>query len=223
MSYTVAPNSLPVFDGSNYTFWKIRMKAYLKSVDVWHIVESGWINPNKAIAEFSKDEKSASSANDKALHAIYTSLCHEEFGRISRYVIAKEAWETLEITYEGSQIVKASKIQMLVSKFEEIRMEEEEMFDEFYSKLSTIRNSTINLGKKMTDAKIVKKILRSLPARFIPQIAAITQSQDLETMRVEELVGSLQTFELLLPKPQNSKNLALKINTTKGKFVDFFL
>jgi hypothetical protein len=87
--------------------------------------------------------------------------------------------------------VKASKIQMLVSKFEEIRMEEEETFDEFYSKLSTIRNSTINLGKKMTDAKIVKKILRSLPPRFIPQVAAITQSQDLETMRVEELVGSL--------------------------------
>jgi hypothetical protein len=74
----------------------------------------------------------------------------------------------------------------------------------------------------MTDAKIVNKILRSLAARFIPQIAAITQSQDLETMRVEELVGSLQTFELLLPKPQNSKNLALKINTTKGKFVDLF-
>jgi hypothetical protein len=83
MSYTVAPNSLPVFDGSNYTFWKIRMKAYLKSVGVWHIVESGWINPNKAIAEFSKDEKSASSAKDKALHAIYTSLCH---GEVQQYV-----------------------------------------------------------------------------------------------------------------------------------------
>jgi hypothetical protein len=86
----------------------------------------------------------------------------------------------LEITHEGSQnIVKASKIQMLVSQFEEIRMEEEEKFDEFYSKLSIIRNSTINLRKKMTNAKIIKKILRSLPARSILQIVAITQSQDL--------------------------------------------
>jgi hypothetical protein len=92
---------------------------------------------------------------------------------------------------------------MLVSQFEEIRMEEEETFDEFYSKLSTNRNSTINLGKKMTDAKINKKILRSLPGRFIPQIVSITQNQDLETIRVEELVGSLQTCELLLPKPKN--------------------
>ena len=52
MSHTVAPNSLPIFDRFNFTFWKIRMKAYLKSVDVWHIVESGSINPDKAIAEF---------------------------------------------------------------------------------------------------------------------------------------------------------------------------
>jgi hypothetical protein len=74
MSHTVAPNSFPVFDKSNYLFWKIRMKAYLKSVDVWHIVETGWINPNKAIAELSRDEKSASSTNDKALNAIFTSI-----------------------------------------------------------------------------------------------------------------------------------------------------
>jgi hypothetical protein len=49
MSHTVAPNSLPVFDGFNYLFWKIHMKAYLKSMDVWHIVETGWINPNVVI------------------------------------------------------------------------------------------------------------------------------------------------------------------------------
>jgi hypothetical protein len=86
------------------------MRAYLKSVDVWHIVESGWTNPNKAIVELSKDEKSASSMNDKALNAIFTSISAEEFSRISRCVIAKEAWETLKITHGGSQIVKASKI-----------------------------------------------------------------------------------------------------------------
>jgi hypothetical protein len=62
---------------------------------------------------------------------------------------------------------------MLVSKFEEIRMQEDKTFDEFYSKLSSIRNNTINRGKKMSDVKIIKKILRSLPTRFLPQIAAI--------------------------------------------------
>ena len=62
---------------------------------------------------------------------------------------------------------------MLVSQFEEIRMLEDETFDEFYLKLSVIRNFTINLGKKMDDAKVVNKILRSLPKRFIFQVAAV--------------------------------------------------
>jgi hypothetical protein len=213
MSYTVAPNSLPVFDGSNYTLWKIRMRAYLKFVDVWHIVESGWSIPDKTMAEWTTVENRASSANDKALHSIFTAVSMEEFSRISRCVIAKEAWETIEITHEGTEVVRASKLQMLVSKFEEIRMQEDVTFDEFYSKLSSIRNNTINLGKKMSDAKIIKKILRSLPPRFLPQIAAINQRNDLNTMRVEELVGSIQTFELLLPQPKNSKNIALKTKT----------
>jgi hypothetical protein len=43
-----------------------------------------------------------------------------------------------------------------------------ETFDEFYSKLSSIRNNTINLGKKMSGTKMIKKILRSLPTRFLP-------------------------------------------------------
>jgi hypothetical protein len=58
----------------------------------------------------SRDEKSTSSANDKALNVIFTSIFAKELSRISQCVIAKEAWETLEITHEGSKIVKASKI-----------------------------------------------------------------------------------------------------------------
>jgi hypothetical protein len=62
---------------------------------------------------------------------------------------------------------------MLISKFEEIKMYEDETFDEFYSKLSNIRNSTINLGKKVSDAKTVRKFLRSLSKRFHPKVNII--------------------------------------------------
>jgi hypothetical protein len=124
------------------------MKAYLKSIDVWHIVEFGWINPNKAIAEFSKDEKNAASANDKVLHAIYTSLCFEEFGRISRCVIAKEAWETLEITHEGSQIVKASKIQMVVSNLKRLGWKKKRLLMSFILSLAPLETLPLILERK---------------------------------------------------------------------------
>jgi hypothetical protein len=33
------------FNGTNYEYWKARMCFFLKSIDVWQIVETGWIKP----------------------------------------------------------------------------------------------------------------------------------------------------------------------------------
>jgi len=43
MSQTL--NFVPTFDDTNYGYWKARMRFFLKSIDVWKIVESGWIKP----------------------------------------------------------------------------------------------------------------------------------------------------------------------------------
>ena len=61
--------------------------------------------------------------------------------------VAKEAWTMLETTYEGSKAIKVVKLQRLTSSFEEIRMEEDENFDEFYAKLKDIVNFAFNLGE----------------------------------------------------------------------------
>ena len=52
------------------------------------------------------------------------------------------------------------------------------------------------LGKKMSGEKLVRKILRSLPKRFAMKVTTIEESQDISNMRVDELIGSLQTFEM---------------------------
>jgi hypothetical protein len=90
-------------------------------------------------------------------------------------------------------------------------MQEEETFDVFYAKLSGIRNSMIGLGKKVSDVKIIRKILRSLPERFRSKVIAIEESRNLKTIRVEELVGSLQTYELTFPQTRKHKTIALKL------------
>ena len=46
--------------------------------------------------------------------------------------------------------------------FEEIKMEEDESFNEFYAKLKDIVNSTFNIGEIILEPKIVRKVLRSL-------------------------------------------------------------
>ena len=72
----------------------------------------------------------------------------------------------METTYEGTKKVKDTKLQMLTTRFEELKMSENESFDSFYSKLNEVVIDKFNLGKKTEDSKVVRKILRSLPESF---------------------------------------------------------
>ena len=105
------------------------------------------------------------------------------------------------------------KLQRLTISFKEIRMEEDETFDEFYGKLKDIVNSTFNLGESIAEYKIVRKILRSLLERFHAKITAIEEVKDIDQIPLTELVRNLQTYEMrlgLMGKCGKSRNLALK-------------
>ena len=91
--------------------------------------------------------------------------------------------------------MKTNKFQQLTSRFESIRMADDETFDEFYAKLNDIVNSAFNLDEVHDQPKIVRNILRSLSENFKLKVTAITESKDVETIPVDELVGSLQSYE----------------------------
>jgi hypothetical protein len=73
----------------------------------------------------------------------------------------------------------------------------------------------VSLGKPISDVKLIRKILRSLPERFRIKVTTIEESKDLEEMKIEELVGSLQTYELSLPPVKKLKTIALKASKKK--------
>ena len=93
----------------------------------------------------------------------------------------------METTYEGTKKVKDTKLQMLTTRFEELRMSEDESFDSFYSKLNEVVIDKFNLGEKTEDSKVVRKILRSLPESFRAKVTAIKESKDLDEIKVQEL------------------------------------
>ena len=69
-------------------------------------------------------------------------------------------------------------------------MFDDECFDEFYAKLNDIVNSAYSLGEIYDQPKIVRKILRSLTEDFRPKVTAITESKDMDSTLVDELVES---------------------------------
>ena len=118
------------FDGSNYAFWKIRMKAFLWSIDelVWDVVDICWTRLEAAKSTWDKAALAVSNPNSKALNTIFCGVSPDKFHRISHITVAKDVWEILETTYEGTKKVKDTKLQMLTTRFEELKMSEDESF-----------------------------------------------------------------------------------------------
>ena len=143
------------------------MREFLCSIDdtIQDVVEVGWTRSEATKSTWDKAALAAANANSKALNAIFCGVSLDEFHRISHITFAKEAWEILETTYEGTKKVKDTKLQMLTTRFEELKMSKDESFDFFYSKLNEVVNK-FNLGEKTEDSKIVRKILRSLLESF---------------------------------------------------------
>ena len=110
-------------------------------------MEIGWVKPKEAPADWDEAMIKVANFNSKALNALFSAVINEEFKKISSTETAKEVWTILQTTYEGTKAVKDSKLQRLTTSFEEIKMEEDESFDEFYAKLKDIVNSAFNLGE----------------------------------------------------------------------------
>ena len=196
--YLKAP---PYFDGSNYAFWKVRMRAFSYSIDdiVWDTVDVGWTRLEVTKSTWGKAALTVANANSKVLNAIFCGVSPDDFHKISYVTIAKETWQILETMYEGTKKVKDTKLHMLTTQFEELKMSKDDSFDSFYGKLNEVVIGKFNLGEKKKDSKIVRKILRSLPESFRAKVIAIEESKDLDDIKVQELIGSLQTYELSLP------------------------
>ena len=209
----------PLFDGTNYAYWKVRIKAFLQSLDkkIWQAVEISWTKPKEAPADWDDAKIKVANFNSRALNSLFNTVTNEEFKKIPSTKTAKEAWTILHTTYKGTKTVKDSKLQRLTTSFEEIKIEEDESFDEFYTKFKDIVNSAFNLGKTIPESKIVRKVLRSLLERFHAKITTIKESKDIYKIPLTELVGNLQTYELGLiriGKSGKSKSMALKAKSS---------
>ena len=125
------------------------MKAFLKSI------ENGWERPTTTIGEWAIAKKEATIFNSKAMNAIFNAVSMEEFKRISNVEIVHIAWNILQTVHEGTKVVKINKLQQLTSRFESIRMFD----DEFYAKLNDIAILLLIWVKFMINLKLLRKFL----------------------------------------------------------------
>ena len=170
----------------------------------------------KPEVEQTVEEDSLANYNSKALNAIFNAVDANQFKLFSTCEIAKDAWEILETAHEDTDTVRLSKLQILTTRFENIRMNEEQSVIEFNARLCDIANEAFTLGKRFSEVKLVRKTLRSLPRRFAYKVTAIEKAKDVRKIKLEELIGSLRIFEMNLEEERGDKkekDMALQVGS----------
>ncbi|KAK0594697.1 hypothetical protein LWI29_004279 [Acer saccharum] len=216
----------PLLTGDNYSSWKGKMEAYICQIHdrSWMAVEDGYAPPMmtptdggeeilKPKAQWSPQEFTDSMWNNKAIHAIRCAMNENQYKLIQITRIAKEAWEILEVAHEGTEVVKDSKLQVFQTRFETIRMEEHEHFNDFQVRLMDIVNQSHQLGDPYSDRRIKQKIMRSLPERFEPKVTALEENDTYKEMKPSEVIGRPLAYEsrkATTSPPKKKKDIALK-------------
>lgn len=110
---------------------------------------------------------------------------------------------------------------MLIAKFVSSKMNKDEIFSKFFTMLSDIINSRFNWREKILELKVVRKKLKSLFKRFKPKVTIIENSKNVDLMRVDELIDSLQAYEITLSSLSRTKEVVLRASAKdKNEFDD---
>src|SRR4030067_2120365 len=213
----------PLFNGDaeKFPWWKSKLYSHIIGIDdeLWDIIEDG-INIVVDDEGKSTDRKSLTEAQKKvykkhhrARGIIIDAIQHEEFMRICNKSTAKSIYDSLCSTYEGNQQVKEAKANMLVHQYELFKMSEDETIESMFTRFQTLVSGLQVLKKSYTTPDHVKKILRSLPAKWRPKVTSIEEARDLNNLSFENLISSLKCHELGFPEAESckkSKTIALK-------------
>nr|GEZ34060.1 zinc finger, CCHC-type [Tanacetum cinerariifolium] len=158
-------------------------ETILKAYGIWETIVA-----KEGVTTNEKKENTA-----KAI--IFQSLPQDALMQVAQYSTAKEVWDSIKVKHLGADLVQKARLQTLRSELETLKMKPNEKVSEFGGKLSSIMVKFKGLGETLQDKVLVRKLLNSVPKKFLPIAATIEQYQDLDEMSFEEVVGRLIAYE----------------------------
>ncbi|GJR39448.1 hypothetical protein Tco_1215132 [Tanacetum coccineum] len=147
------------------------------------------------------DQMKKLGKNNEAKMTFYNALLHKEYERVFMCKTAKEVWHTLIITHQGNSQVKTCKIDLLTQEYDKFSISNEESFNNAFTRFNAIR----------------------------AKVTAIEEAKDLATLPLNELVGNLKVYDMILENDsvvfktttkEKVKSLALKAKVTREQTRD---
>ena len=149
----------------------------------------------KLRSEWSESEMKKVQVNFKAINTLYCALNPTEFNQISMCKTAKEIWDKLKVTHEGTSQVKESKSTLLSNQYEMFKMQANKSITSWFDRYTTIVNQLNQLGRVIPEDEMVKRLLRIFPKSWRSTVVAIKEAKDLNKISLDEICGSLLTYK----------------------------
>ncbi|GJS97709.1 hypothetical protein Tco_0804677 [Tanacetum coccineum] len=178
----------PILNSTNYTIWAVKIKALFNVYGIWDALE-----PKGEV-----DTKT----DTMAIAYLFQALPEQLILQVAHHTNAADIWKDLKARFVGIDKVKEARLQTLESEFETLKMKDSESLDEFTRKISQLVSQASNLGSTIENKRLVRKLLGSVPTKFIQIVAAIEQFADLNTMTFQEATERLKAYEERIKRPR---------------------
>ncbi|GJU85045.1 hypothetical protein Tco_1292591 [Tanacetum coccineum] len=148
------------------------------------------------------------------------------FGReIMKHLNHREKMRRWESFVNGRPILptmkrlqKINKIDLLVQQYEQFTISKEESIDNAFARFNTIITSLKALDEGFSSKNYVRKFLRALHPKWRVKVMAIEESKDLTSLSLDELIGNLKVYKVIIKKDskmvkgkrEHNRSLALK-------------
>nr|GEU70578.1 zinc finger, CCHC-type [Tanacetum cinerariifolium] len=190
----------PKLTYTNYITWALMMETILKAYGLWKVIDAKKETYGKQ--EIAIDEKAENTAKEM----IFQILPQDMLMQVAQYTTAKEVWNSIKVKHHGADLVQKARFLTLRSELETLKMKPNESENEFEGMLSSIQAKFKSLGGTLKDNILVRKLLNSVPKKFLPIVVSIEQYQEIDTMQFEEAVGRITTFKKRLKSQDEPEN-----------------
>nr|GEV12212.1 zinc finger, CCHC-type [Tanacetum cinerariifolium] len=159
------------------------METILKAYGIWETIVA-----KEGVTTNEKKENTS-----KAI--IFQTMPQDVLMQVAQYSTAKEVCDSIKFKHLGADLVQKARLQTLRSELETLRIKPNEKVSDFGGKLSSIMAKFKGLGETLEDKVLVRKLLNSVPKKFLPIVATTEQYHDLDEMSFEEAIGRLTAYE----------------------------
>src|SRR6266498_486480 len=188
----------PLLDGLNYADWVNKMKMHLIALhpSLWEVVNVGVRMPKNG-EDMTPEMMVDLHRNAQATSVIVSSLNQEEFNKVNGLEVAKDIWDTLQVSHEGDHKAKLGKIELLEGELEEFVMLKGETLQGLFDRLMVIINKMRALGcEDWDDHKVTRRFLRAYQVKNMGLAQMIRDHDDYDMFTPHTLLGKLQQHEM---------------------------